>query len=889
MNADLREAISTGRSQEVLNLIAGLDAAGRRAVAKELPGLMREVRDRSQYGLIDGPVCDALLLAGLATIGGAAAAANWMAKPDLVWWTNRWDVRNADKAAQRGPMLLDAVANRPDEWVADVVERAAGRLRNRWQHEALWKAIAALVPRAGGTPPTNDMFVLGWTEWAAHPEKLADDPFTDTLLPRVFEVDGAGHEGWAKGVAALTASGRVKRSDVLDWCVRRLLRGGRVQDLRWFCALHDELAPTPEESATRLRDFVRMLPAAPGAVAGLALREIRRVDEASPIPPAAFVEAVDAAVFRPEKRLVKSALVWTGKTARQGRQDTAVLAVLALFTSESLDLRERAVKLVAKHAADASAETRAAALAASADLPADLRALIPGAAKPGQDDKPGLPVDSLPPYLPPTPAPPIGTVGELAEEMMLWQGNRWSGFERVMTGVVEQAHRDRDGTHTALARLAEAQPRLFDEGYAYPQTFVTPQELLTLALQNLAPAPETTGVRALATAMRARLKQMSRTSPGLCDDRSHGLPLPFRFLAWRMREAVDGLGWMPFLLATPTEANGLVDPAVLVGRALRYEADGLEIGHADLAQALLRTPRAVGSDTLRRAAGLTSVRGRALAEHLGADGPPAPEITLRPGRSPWHKWEHERLRLLAASTPSAMSPALEDVRPLFTLPQGERREGFPSSRLWSGYELVPRLLPSHRELAAAHLLPVVSGMPQVSGTTFAHAEIGDAVLALAEADGPAGPATGVVLAYAASDRESAGRAIAVEALLVLASRRLLPAADLGGAIATLVEMDCVKLNRISDVLAEAVHAGAYTEVWEIARAALPPLLTRVTTGKAANAPRGLADLLQLAARCAETVGARADLPGLADLAARGGSSRLVREAVRLERTLSPER
>ncbi|MFC5185721.1 DUF7824 domain-containing protein [Actinomadura harenae] len=897
MNADLREALSAGRSREALDLIGKLGAAERRAVGKELPGLMRALPDQSWHGPSAGPMRDTFLLAGLATIGGAAAAASWLARTELLWWTRRWDVRHPDAAAHQGPTPLDAVADRPDEWVADVVARAAGRLRNRWQHQALWFAIAALVPRAGGTPPTGDTFVLGWTEWAAHPDRLADDPFTDTLLPRVFEVDGAGHEGWAKGVAELTASGRVERSDVLNWCVRRLLRGGRVQDLRWFCLLHDELAPTPEESAARLRDLVRMLPAAPGTVADLALREIRRVDEASPIPLATFAEAVDAAVFRPEKRLVKSALVWTGKTARQhGRQDAATLAVLPLFTSEALDLRERAVKLVAKHAAETSAETREAVLAASADLPADLRALIPGAGGPGEDEEPGLPADSLPPYSPPAPAPPIGSVAELAEEVMLWHGGGWSGFERVMTGIVEQAHRDPEGTHKALADLAKAQPWNFYRAYGetYAELSVTPRGLLDLAVQKLAPGPETTGVRALAAAMRVRFKQLTRPSPGFWEERPGTVPLPIRFLAWRMREAVDGLGRIPFLLATPTEANGLIDPAVLVDRALRYEAEGREIGRADLVQALLRTPRAVDSDTLKRAAGLTSAEGGALAGHLGADGPPDPEITLaqvtlRHGRDPWHRWNRESVRLLAVSRPAALSPALEDARSLFALPQSELPDGLPTHDFWSGYEVVPRLLPAHRELAAAHLLPVVSGLPQVDGAAAARGDVGDAVLALAEADGPAGPATGAVLAYAASDKEAAGRAIAVEALLVLASRGLLPAADLGRAVATLVEMDVVKLNRITGVLGEAVHAGAHAEVWEIARAALPPLLTANTARTTANAPRGLTDLLQLAARCAERVGARADLPGLAELAARGGSSRLVREAVRLERTLSAER
>jgi hypothetical protein len=61
-------------------------------------------------------------------------------------------------------------------------------------------------------------------------------------------------------------------------------------------------------------------------------------------------------------------------------------------------------------------------------------------------------------------------------------------------------------------------------------------------------------------------------------------------------------------------------------------------------------------------------------------------------------------------------------------------------------------------------------------------------------------------------------------------------------------------------------------------AALPPLLHA--------APRGLPDLLELATRTATSTGAGEEITGLAPIAARGGGSRLVREAKRLQAALS---
>lgn len=61
-------------------------------------------------------------------------------------------------------------------------------------------------------------------------------------------------------------------------------------------------------------------------------------------------------------------------------------------------------------------------------------------------------------------------------------------------------------------------------------------------------------------------------------------------------------------------------------------------------------------------------------------------------------------------------------------------------------------------------------------------------------------------------------------------------------------------------------------------AALPALLAYE------QAPRGLSDLLSVAAECAERCGAVAaePIPGLAALAKRGGSSQLVGHAARLQ-------
>ncbi|MFD0886773.1 hypothetical protein ACFQ08_19675, partial [Streptosporangium algeriense] len=116
---------------------------------------------------------------------------------------------------------------------------------------------------------------------------VAGDPLVGSLLPRVFEAQGVGRAlmeeratpvltPWLALFKRLLSNGRLTRAEVIDGCVSRFLRGGDAIDLRFFVRLHELVAPRPREAATRVRDYLRLLPAAPSTVAALALDQVRR-------------------------------------------------------------------------------------------------------------------------------------------------------------------------------------------------------------------------------------------------------------------------------------------------------------------------------------------------------------------------------------------------------------------------------------------------------------------------------------------------------------------------------------------------------------------------------------------------------------------------------------
>ena len=147
-------------------------------------------------------------------------------------------------------------------------------------------------------------------------------------------------------------------------------------------------------------------------------------------------------------------------------------------------------------------------------------------------------------------------------------------------------------------------------------------------------------------------------------------------------------------------------------------------------------------------------------------------------------------------------------------------------------------------------------------------------------DGPHGPAAGLAVAYALAATDAVDRTAGVDAVVGLAARGV-DGGPTGQALLLLARGDDLKLGRVAGSLADALRAGTpvATFVWQLTESALPTLLE-------SNA-RDTHRILAVAADAAALVRARGALDGLARVAQRGGTSRLVTEARRLQEILSP--
>ncbi|MEW9532417.1 DUF6493 family protein [Microbispora sp. NPDC049125] len=380
---EIRDLVARNQVALLADRLITLTEEERAELGGRLPGLVKELRRvhtervRAEHpddfeemavwevGDLLDRLAGALLLTGVGVITGPAAAVTWMTSRDV---NRRWaDDPNVARVCR-------VAAARPREWRRDVAVRLAQRVRR--PADRIAPLAVALLRESGAEPPDHDPLVAAWL---AAPS-VADDPLTPVLLPRVFYADGAGRvlrdeRLEPRPTRWLAAAAReLPREQVLDGCVSRFLRGGDAQDLRFFVRLHMLLDPTPAESASRLRDYLRLLPSAPGTVAELAAGQVRR---AMPLDHADLVEAVDALTFRDEAKFAATGLRWLDQAIRATPEVAAdfVTALTTAYAHKSFDVRNRAAELTLKHAGLFAGHT-GAILDAVHHLPADLGAKL---------------------------------------------------------------------------------------------------------------------------------------------------------------------------------------------------------------------------------------------------------------------------------------------------------------------------------------------------------------------------------------------------------------------------------------------------------------------------------------------------------------------------------
>ncbi|GIJ78672.1 hypothetical protein SAMN05443287_102362 [Micromonospora phaseoli] len=857
--SDLFGAVDNGAAEQVAAALEGLPEQRRREIGVELTAWFKQRGRDTWWSQGTGT---ALAVAVVGCLPTAAQAAAILGRSSV------------NPHGRRAAELVRAVAqDRGVDWLVDLALRMAARFgQDSWVGR--WHFVATLLHAEGAAPPTDDRSVQLWLTAVDSPDRfhrgqpapvvdrLRDDPFLAAMLPRLFEVDGIGtqmmfiaaHQNWndpgppavPAALARLATEGVVDRAMLLDGAIGRLLRGDRPAALRAFTTLLDQLAPTTAEVTARTTDYLRLLTDAPAPVATMAQKALRKLPE---VELESLLEMSRQVLLRPDKALVKAQLSWLDRLARQHRDRAGQIAeVIAVAAGHpAIELRERAVALAARHGVDPATGDGA-----------------PARTRPRGDDLPP------PPALAPA-AEPVTELDELVEEVAALLGTPYQGapLERVLDGLVRLTATDGARVRAALDPVIERRHWSWAGEHRWDPLCLceTVVEVLKSAGVRRPDRRRDRWEKLLASIRRSgpAAPELLATDPRV--------PPVHRLLRARLAEIgarLDTPGH-PGLVAAPTATNGLLDPLALLERLAAL--GDREPGYWDLTQALLRLPAGTDQTIHDKAAALGTPAGQRFAAWLRDGGLPQPVMRARtltrdPRRSDRH-WEYAYLPAERVTVELHPPDGHVDRYGLLTAPATHLvGDHYGWVHLW------PSLLPGHRGVVTAYALPLVAAaadMDQRDGTTV--------LPLLAEAGGPGGVALDLAVAYGLGARHAPDRVATVDALLALAAAGDLDATGTGAQLGTLAARQLVKLTRVVEPLRDAAQAGAPLTVWRLLAATLPAVLTAPTP------TRGIGDLLTLAAETATATGVRIEVPGLADVAGRGGSSRLVTEARRLHRAL----
>ncbi|MFG2915126.1 DUF6493 family protein [Kitasatospora sp. NPDC048298] len=843
----------------------------------------------------------ALQFAGIHSAATAAQALEWLTTRPLLDIT--WPLPGGGSTNPDHHVLLTALLSphRDQAFHRELAVRLAEWMPARGRHDR-WLITHGLAVWSGAEVPVTDGYVIGWLregdsirypyhreigEWFALRGLREPVPHHDTLLSwlraqprlaefvrRLFEVPDVGTEftdpyaarfgpdnEWPKALTALAGEGVLDRAELIDLCLGKLLRGDRPGNLRGFLQLYAALALDSEEVLARARDHVRL--AADGAPTAAKAAQAALVPVDDRLSAGVFTELTATVLARPEKTLATTQLSRAAAALRRdpATADGLLPAVGVAFAHPAPAVQERALRLAAQHLSGVAPATAEAVRSAAAALGPALRPeshrllaiRAPGMAEAAEPHAAEPLVSQV--ALPAAPAGPL----DLAERLAALTADRVPDpgeFEVVLAALVTEHHRDAAALHAALAPLTAGRR---DEPITVWQAHRLEEAL-----------------GCLLDALTGRGHPAARHAAEMLEWPAH-LRSPGTIPVLRVLEAAARIGQapVPLLLATPTAADGAVDPAVFTERLAAHRDAGAVPWPADLAQSLLRLPPHA------------SAAARSAAAELGCE---LPADTPPPTPDAFHiqvPGQVERaapygvLDTIVRIAPFVRTPepAPEGVTGLLHALPDPAEAGLFVGMMGPRPGLLaqlPWVAPWHPETVAAHGLPSLVSQTNSSG----HHVLNPWLPRLAEVPGEPAAVYHLALVYGLTAARAENRTVALDALLVLNARGRFRPEVLGQWIAALWRLTAAKPNRFLPVLADAARSGAGRPVWEVLAALISVLATEEP------GVRGLADALALAAECAAADGIRTALPALDALTVSTAPRRVRTEAARLARILA---
>ncbi len=499
-----------------------------------------------------------------------------------------------------------------DGWVSDILDAVP----------QMYTTVRRLYDAGLCTKPTTESYILGMIEalpgWRSHgpspwpkdatlAERIRTSPdIRDDDVWRLFTVEGGGEislanydkyiggkktGGWADALVALSDDGTLERERLLDASLDTLSRDFAQYRAGWFSRLHEQLAPTLDERAARLGQYLALLSSAIAPTVSFALKALKVLDKADELPAQQLLEHIGP-VFQAR---AKGTVIFGLQLLERAIKRSPAIAHAAARTAadalihEAADVQRRTLQLIA-----------ASGFAAEPDLQTALRSYADGIA-------PSVRAQFVDLTGGDATAPQDARVNDTAARSDVEPIHPIASFDELhlaLLAAIEDASDPLtiERTIAGFAEFGAAKPADFDRAVSplakRARTIVERESMdgLQYQMAQLALAYATGNYSAAGTDVALPDARIGKYSPD--DDYGH---CSFeRVFLTRSRELLQQVGdghRLP-LLSAPTDTRGFVAPAALATRYAQYVTNDVRPGDTDMALALLRLAPEERTETL---------------------------------------------------------------------------------------------------------------------------------------------------------------------------------------------------------------------------------------------------------------------------------------------------
>ncbi len=691
-----------------------------------------------------------------------------------------------------------------------------------------------------------------------HPNFLEGD------LWRLFEIEGtsesnlAAHDKyapeahhWDRALLTLCEDGTLPRERLLDASLAALARDFMQQRAGWFSRFHELLAPTPAERLSRRDRYLHLLGSSIPTTVSFALKALVALDKEEPTPVEDLLAHLPPTLLARTKATVKLALRLVRAAVQRAPEREAELAAVAAqaLLHESGDVQALVLDFL-----DTTGDDDAVCAAVAAAGPGIAPSLQPRLVRYGggtTDEEVAVDHQSLR-------ASPVSRIDD-ANELL-----------REFAAVLEDP-----SDALAVERVLEALPRYRG---ADLDCAALAQRATTIIERYVDPSDEDPIQRNL-----ARLAQAWHTGEAFepwtyrAEEYSGASVAPL--FAQRLADLWAAEGADAFLLSSPTDTRGCIEPATLAARA---QASTLA-SPADQVLALLRLGPDGRDAALAAAGNVPGEFGQALRHALGGTGEvigDRAELWIAAARARDPLGDDARVAERHGSTGPGGARAAHCTLGTATTPHGY--EYLVVHRDPPCPETVPMLHPTvlfhqgatgrYRDVNAAGQcasLVRFAGIlaPTCTEDYFAVAieridpdwsqvqwEVRHFFEPLLFAEVPLGPNAYRLLALGLAAKEAGQWGTAVDcAVAAIADRRLSPR-DLGAAMAEVLDNAEIKAGRWAKTLGEVARVST------AAATACRDAIEATLAGGPTRLPKDLGKLLETCHELCVQVGGRVDDP-----------------------------